>query len=137
MNWQMTLKAACGVLLLVGVTNISLKAENGSQSAAAAAQASLNLATYYCELAAQEEALAESYERLAAIYQEATPAPGLDDVSAREIKVSYQRLAETEKKAATAAAKTAAYHRRLAELVGLAPAPVVKHAKLDDSAFRR
>jgi len=97
-----------------------------------------SLAAYFTDLAAQEQALAKSYDRLAALYKAKSALPDLDAAAAREIRNQLKRLAETEKRAAAAAASTAAYHRRLAETVSSLTAPAtVQSAKLNDSAFRR
>jgi hypothetical protein len=89
------------------------------------------------DLAAQEQALAESYEHMAKIYKEKTLPPDLDGALARQMQKQYSRLAETEKRAAEAAASIAAYHARLAEFVEHLPATETKHANPQDSAFRR
>jgi len=95
------------------------------------------LAKYFRELAAREQALAKSYDHIARIYQEKTLPLGLDPASARAMKNQYKRLAETEKKAADAAATVAEYHARLAELVERLPAEAAKQANPQDAAFRR
>ena len=95
----------------------------------------LLLARYFRDLASQEQALAESYERLAEIYQEQSPPPGLDAAKTRELNDQYRRLAEAERKGAVTAAGIAAYHSRLAEVIGRTE--TVKPVKYDDSAFRR
>lgn len=95
------------------------------------------LAEYFRDLAAREQALAKSYDRIAKIYKGRTPPPGLDPASAREMKNQYKRLAETEKRAAEAAETVAAYHARLADFVDRVPGAVAKQANPQDSAFRR
>jgi hypothetical protein len=97
----------------------------------------LRLADYFRDLAAQEQALAKSYDRIAKIYKDRTLPPGLDPASAREMKNQYRHLAETGKKAAEAAATIAAYHVRLADLVERLPVAPGKQANPQDSAFRR
>jgi hypothetical protein len=111
----------------------------GKQSAAAARapEDHLSLAAYFQELASQEQLLAKSYERLARIYREKTPPPGLDADSAREMKEQFRRLAETEKKAAAAAATLAAYHGRQAEQMVQSPIAFEHTSPGDTSAFRR
>jgi hypothetical protein len=95
------------------------------------------LAEYFRDLAAQEQGLAKSYDRMAKIYKDRTPPPGLDPASARELKKQYRRLAETEKRAAEAAADVAAYHARMADLVDHVPVAAAKQPNPQDAAFRR
>jgi len=97
----------------------------------------LRLAKYFRELAAREQALAKSYEQLAKIYKERALPAGLDLAAAREIRIQYRRLAETEKKAAEAATTVAEYHARLAELVERLPAEAPRPANPQDAAYRR
>jgi hypothetical protein len=75
----------------------------------------LSLARYFRDLASQEEALAESYEHMAALYKENAPAQGVDPVPATEMDNQYRRLAEIERRAAKLTASLADYHSRLAE----------------------
>ena len=96
-----------------------------------------HLAKYFRELAAREQALAKSYDHLAKIYKERALPAGLDLAAAREIRIQYRRLAETEKKAAEAAATVAQYHARLAELVDRLPVEAPRQANPQDAAFRR
>lgn len=95
------------------------------------------LAEYFRDLAAREQALAKSYDRMAKIYKDKTLPPGLDPASAREMKNQYRHLAETEKRAAEAAATVAEYHARLADFVDSVPGGEAKQANPQDSAFRR
>src|SRR5262249_35079828 len=95
----------------------------------------VHLAGYFRDLAFQEQALAESYERLAELYQVQSPPPGLDAAKARELSDQHRRLAEAERKAATTAAGIAAYDSRLAETIGRTV--TVKSVKYEDSAFRK
>jgi hypothetical protein len=94
------------------------------------------LVNYFRNLSSQEEALAESYHRIARLYQEETVPPGLNRASAREMKNQYKRLAHTAEKAAAAAASIAGYHARLAELTRRLPA-AARLPNPQDSAFRR
>jgi len=94
------------------------------------------LAEYFRDLAAREQALAKSYDRIAKVYKDKTLPSGLDPALAREMKNQYRRLAETEKRAAEAAATVAAYHARLAELVDHLPL-AAKQPNPQDTAFRR
>ena len=96
-----------------------------------------DLAEYFRDLAAREQALAKSYEQIAKIYKAKLSPAGLDAAAAREIRNQYKRLAETEKMAAEAATTAAAYHARLAVLVERLPAETAKHANPQDAAFRR
>jgi hypothetical protein len=97
----------------------------------------LRLAEYFRDLATQEQALAESYDEIAAIYKKKTAPPGLDPASARKLRNQYQRLAETEKKAASTAENVSAYHSRLALELTAHTALAVKHANPGDQAYRR
>ena len=96
-----------------------------------------HLAEYFRDLAAREQVLAKSYERIAKIYKAKTLPAGLDAASAREIKNQYSRLAATERKAAEAAASLAAYHAHLADLVASLPGAEAKGPNPQDAAFRR
>jgi hypothetical protein len=96
-----------------------------------------HLAKYFRDLAAQELALAKSYERMAKVYKDKSLPSALDPAVAREIKNQYRRLADTEKRAAEAAATVAAYHARMAEFVERIPVEATKQANPQDSAFRR
>jgi len=95
------------------------------------------LANYFRDLAAQELALAKSYERMAKVYKDETLPSALDPAVAREIKKQYRRLGDTEKRAAEAAATVAAYHARMAEFVERIPVEATKQANPQESAFRR
>ena len=95
----------------------------------------LSLAGYFGELASQEQILADSYSRLAAIYKDKVPAPGTADVTAREMAI-YRRLAEAAERAAAAVERVAAYHSRVAERVGHTPVPnSISHAAQSFSAL--
>ena len=94
------------------------------------------LAEYLRDLATQEQSLARSYDHLAKLYQEKTMPADLSPSTAREIKNQLLRLAETERKAAAAAANLAGYHARLAERVEQFPV-AARPVNIQDSAFRR
>ena len=96
-----------------------------------------HLAQYFRDLAAREQALAKSYERIAKIYKAKTLPAGLDAAAAREMKNQYGRLAATERKAAEAATSLAAYHAHLADLVASLPGAEAKGPNPQDAAFRR
>jgi hypothetical protein len=88
------------------------------------------LADYFRDLAAQEKALAESYDRMAKIYA--------GETAARELTNEFQRLAETEKRAAASAEGIAACYRDLATKVESTSAPAPEnHVRYEDNAFRR
>lgn len=94
------------------------------------------LAKYFRDLAAQEQALAKSYDQIAKTYKAKAVPTGLDPAAARQVLNQFRNLAATERKAAQAAADVAAYHDRLATLVESLPA-APKPANPQDSAFRR
>jgi hypothetical protein len=94
------------------------------------------LAAYFRELASQEKALADSYERLATIYKKTKPLEGSNQASAREIENQYKRLAAVEATAATVAETVAAYHNRMADLAGSAPLEAAR-ARIDSAAFHK
>jgi len=96
-----------------------------------------HLAEYFRDLAAREQVLAKSYERIAKIYKAKTLPAGLDAAAAREIKNQYSRLAATERKAAEAATSLAEYHAHLADLVASLPGVEAKEPNPQDAAFRR
>ena len=93
------------------------------------------LTEYFQDLAVQEQSLARSYDRLARFYEQKALPPDLTTSVAREMKNQFLRLAETERKAAGAAASLAAYHARLAEHAERLPAAAKPLTQ--DSAFRR
>jgi hypothetical protein len=74
----------------------------------------LSLAGYFRDLASQEQALAESYEHIAALYKDPQH-QGADPVPAAEMENQYRHLAEIERRAAKLAASFAEYYGRLAE----------------------
>ena len=73
------------------------------------------LAGYFRDLASQEQALAESYERIAAMYKENAQHQGADPPPVAEMDNEYRRLAEIERRAAKLTASLADYHGRVAE----------------------
>jgi hypothetical protein len=74
-----------------------------------------SLAGYFRDLASQEEALAESYEHIAALYKENAQHQGADLGPGAEMESQFRRLVEIERKAANLTASLADYHGRLAE----------------------
>lgn len=95
----------------------------------------VGLAKYFQDLALQEQALAESYKRIAKMYEQKMPPSDVDPASARELKNHYRRLAETQRKTAETAARVATYHTRLALLVQQLPAQAAAaQASPQDSA---
>jgi hypothetical protein len=148
MKWQLTGAAVLSLVFLAvesvpaqqPAANITKPAQSTAKSpitTASTPEDHFRLAEYFRDLAAREQALAKSYERIAKIYKDRTLPTGLDPASARELKNQYRRLAETEKRAAEAAATVAGYHARLADLVDHLPVPPAKQANPQDSAFRR
>jgi hypothetical protein len=94
------------------------------------------LAAHLRELAAQEEALAQSYDRLATTYEKMSQARGSDPIVAREMKDHYMCLAEIERKVAAAADGIAGYRSCLAETQERVPvATAVNHASQSFAAF--
>lgn len=94
------------------------------------------LVRYFQELAAQEQALAESYSRMAKTYPHMTPPSSADRVAARQMTAEYKRLADIETKAAASAAAIATYHGQMAKVLGHPPAGP-KRPNPGDTAFRR
>jgi hypothetical protein len=88
----------------------------------------LSLAGYFRDLASQEQALAECYEHIAALYKEVPQ--GVGPAQATEMENQYMRLAKIKRRAAKGNENLAAYHSRLAEL---SHAP--KHANSPFSSF--
>lgn len=136
MSLQVFGNAALSVLIVLAVQPLSSQeggykqgeraqklSERASRTLEGAKKDHLCLAAYFGELASQERELADSYSRLAAIYNDKTPPPGTDDASAREMAIHYRRVAEAAKKAAAAVESVSAYHSRVAEQVGDTPVP--------------
>jgi hypothetical protein len=125
MKLQLKRAVAAGVVFVVaGVIPAQERASNTSKPAHREEKAStvnivaedhLTLAGYFRDLASQKEALAESFEHIAALYKGNAPPPGVDPVPAAEMENQYRRLAEIERRAAKLTASLADYHGRLAE----------------------
>jgi hypothetical protein len=125
MKVQLTRAVAAGVFIVaLGNMPAQERASNTSKPAHREEKAStvsivaedhLSLAGYFRDLASQEQALAESYEHIAALYKENTRHQGANPVPAAEMENQYRRLAEIERKAAKLTASLADYHGRLAE----------------------
>jgi hypothetical protein len=126
MKPQRTRTVAASVLLLApGIIAAQEAASNTSKPAHREEKAStvnivaedhLSLAGYFRDLASQEQALAESYEHIAALYKENAPPQGVNPVPATEMENQYRRLAEIERRVANLTASLADYHSRLAEI---------------------
>jgi hypothetical protein len=89
--------------------------EEKASTVSIVAEDHLTLAGYFRDLASQEQALAESYEHIAALYKENAQHQGADPVPAAEMENQFRRLAEIERRAAKLTASLADYHGRLAE----------------------
>jgi hypothetical protein len=115
--------AASALLLAPGIipaqepANYSKPAhrENGASTISIVAEDHLSLAGYFRDLASQVQALAESYEHIAALYKENAQHQGADLVQAAEMENQYRRLDEIERRAAKLTASLADYHDRLAK----------------------
>lgn len=112
------------------------QAQHAGIAAASPVADHAHLSDYFRDLASQEQALAESYARIATLYKEKVPLPGLDPATTDELRKQCRHLAETGRKAAAAATYMAAYHVRLAALTAHEPAPP-KHTTPDESAYRK
>jgi hypothetical protein len=86
-------------------------------------------AEYFRDLTAQEQALADCYESIAALYKE-TPPQGIGLATATEMENHYRRLAEIHRKAATTTGHLAEYHDQLAKAIR-----VPRHATPTFSSF--
>ena len=125
MKLQLKRAIAAGVVIVApGIIPAQERASNTSKPAHREERAStvnivaedhLSLAGNFRDLASQEQALAESYEHIAALYKENAPPRGVDPVPATEMENQYRRLAEIERRAAKLTASLADYHSRLAE----------------------
>ena len=125
MKLQLTRAVAASVLLLAPrIIPAQERASNTSKpthreekvsTVSIVAEDHLSLAGYFRDLASQEQALAESYEHIAALYKENAQHQGADPVPAAEMENQYRRLAEIERRAAKLTASVADYHGRLAE----------------------
>ena len=125
MKLQLTRAVAAGVFI-VALKNIPAQEQALSASKPAnreekastvsiVAEDHLSLAGYFRDLASQEQALAESYEHVAALYKEYAQHQGADSVRAAEMENQFSRLAEIERRAAKLTAGLADYYTRLAE----------------------
>ena len=125
MKLQLTRAVAAGVSI-VALGNIPAQEralntsnpahrEGTASTVSLVAEDHLTLAGYFRDLASQEQALAESYEHIAALYKENAQHQGADPGPAAEMENQYRRLAEIERRAAKLTASLAEYHGRLAE----------------------
>jgi hypothetical protein len=125
MKLQLARAVVAGVVIVApGIIPAQERASNTSKPAHREEKAStvnivaedyLTWAGYFRDLASQKEALAESYEHIAALYKENAQHQGADPVPAAEMENQYRRLAEIERRAAKLTASLADYHSRLAE----------------------
>jgi hypothetical protein len=125
MKLQLTRAVAAVVVIVApGIMSAQERALNTSKPANREEKASrvsivaedhLSLAGYFRDLASQEQALAESYEHVAALYKEYAQHQGADSVRAAEMENQFSRLAEIERRAAKLTAGLADYYTRLAE----------------------
>ena len=125
MELQLTRAVAVSVLLLApGIIPAQERASNTSKPAHREEKAStvsivaedhLSLAGCFRDLSSQEQALAESYEHIAAVYKENAQHQSADAGPAAEMENQFRRLAEIERRAAKLTASLADYHVRLAE----------------------
>jgi len=90
--------------------------EEKASTVSIVAEDHLSLAGYFRDLASQEQALAESYEHIAALYKENAQHQGADPFPEAEMENQYRRLADVERRAAKLTASLADYHSRLAEV---------------------
>jgi hypothetical protein len=124
MKLQLARAVAAGVVIVApGIipaqerasnTSIPVHLEEKASTVSIVAEDHLSLAGYFRDLASQEQALAESYEHIAALYKENPQHQGADPVPA-EMENQYRRLAEIERRAAKLTESLADYHGRLAE----------------------
>jgi hypothetical protein len=125
MSLQLKRAVAAGVVIVApGIMPAQERASNYSKPAhsenrpstiSIVAEDHLSVAGYFRDLASQEQALAESYEHIAALYKENAQHQGADPVQAAEMENQFRRLAEIERRAAKLTASLADYHGRLAE----------------------
>ena len=140
MKLQLTRAVAAGVVFVApGIIPAQERALNTSSPAhreqmsstvSIVAEDHFSLAGYFRALASQEQALAESYEHIAALYKENAQHQGAEPVSAAEMENQSRRLAEIERKVATLTASLADYHSRLAEV-----SYALRHATPSFSSF--
>jgi len=124
MKLHLTRAVAAIVIVVPGILSAQERALNTSNPAHREGTAStvslvaedhLTLAGYFRDLASQEQALAESYEHIAALCKENAQHQGADAVPAAEMENQYRHLAEIERRAAKLTDSLADYHSRLAE----------------------
>jgi hypothetical protein len=125
MKPQLTRTVAASVLLLApGIIPAQEPASNTSKPAHGEERAStvsivtvdlLSLAGYFRDLALQDQALAEGYEHIAALYKE-NALRGIGGAQAAEMENQFMSLAEIKTRAAKVNADLAGYYSRLAEL---------------------
>jgi hypothetical protein len=126
MKMQLKRAVAAGVLIVTpGIISAQEPVSNTSKPAHRKERFStvnigaddhLSWAGYFRDLASQEQALAESYEHIAALYKENAQHRGAEAAPAIEMENQYRRLAEIERRAANLTASLADYHSSLAEV---------------------
>ena len=104
--------------------------EEKASTVSIVAEDHVSLAGYFRDLASQEQALAESYEHIAALYKENTQHQGAGPAPAAEMQNQYRRLAEIERRAAKLTESLADYHSRRAEV-----SCALRHATPSFSSF--
>jgi hypothetical protein len=140
MKVQLTRTAAAGAFI-VALGNISAQEralnisnpahrEEKATTISIVAEDHFTLAGYFRDLASQEQALAESYEHIAALYKENVQHQGADPAPAAEMENQYRRLAVIERRAAKLTASLADYHSRQAEV-----SYALRHATPSFSSF--
>jgi hypothetical protein len=126
MKLQLARAVVAGVVIVApGIIPAQERASNTSKPAhrdekasavSSVAEDHFSLGGYFRDLASQEQAMAESYEHIAALYKENAPPQGVNPVPATEMENQYRRLAEIERRVANLTASLADYHSRLAEI---------------------
>lgn len=82
------------------------------------------LASYFKDLAAQEEATAKFYDQMAEIYQEKPLPSGYKAATPSEMRRHCRYFAENARKAAKTANRMAEEHQKLAEWMRNAPSTI-------------
>ncbi len=140
MKLQLTRAVAAGIVIVAPeIISAQERALNTSNPAHLEEKAStvsivaedhVILAKYFRDLPSQEQAMAESYEHIAALYKETAQHQGANPVAATEMENHYRRLADIERRAAKLTASLADYHCRLAEV-----SHALRHATPPFSSF--
>jgi hypothetical protein len=125
MKLQLARAVVAGVVIVApGIIPAQERASNTSKPAhrdekasavSSVAEDHFSLGGYFRDVASQEQAMAESYEHIAALYKENAQHQGAGAVPAAEMENQYRHLAEIERRAAKLTDSLADYHSRLAE----------------------